>query len=717
MPRTLLLAPTGHNVGLTSVTIGLLRAFERRGVRLGYLKPVAQTTGADRSVAIVRTATAIKVPDPVPRDQAETLLGHGEEQILMERVVDLHRLALRGADAARSGDPARLADAGRSVDLVVTEGMVPAADLMYSARVNAAVAKALDADVVLVATAEGQSPAEVAEETEIAARTFPGRVSGCILNRFQAPGETYQSVTPGGERPVVESEHSLVKPWIDAFRAVGIPLVGVIPFRDSLAHPRLRDLAEAIGAQTLIAGSPDRRVARTRLLARTVTHAIDALTGGTLIVTPGDRDDLIMAVALATKSGIDLAGLLLTGDLLPDPKIMRLCEGAWRMGLPVLLTAKDSFATVTAINAMDPQIPTDDRQRIDRTMDLVANNLDSAWIAGQVKHQREARMTPPAFRCLLIEKARALAKRIVLPEGDEPRTLAAAAICAERGIARCILLGDPERIHAAAKAHNVRLPEGVQILDARSHIERLTAPMVELRKAKGLTPDQAREQLEDTVVLGTMMLKLGEVDGLVSGAIHTTANTIRPALQLIKLKPGMKLASSVFFMCLPDQVVVYGDCAVNPDPTAEELADIAIQSADSAAAFDIPPRVAMISYSTGTSGAGADVEKVAAAVKLARERRPELNIDGPLQYDAACMPDVAKSKAPNSTVAGRATVYVFPDLNTGNTTYKAVQRSTGCISIGPMMQGMGKPVNDLSRGALVEDIVFTIALTAIQAGA
>jgi phosphate acetyltransferase len=231
-----------------------------------------------------------------------------------------------------------------------------------------------------------------------------------------------------------------------------------------------------------------------------------------------------------------------------------------------------------------------------------------------------------------------------------------------------------------------------------------------------MTADQAREYLQDTVVIGTMLLKLGEVDGLVSGAVHTTANTIRPALQLIKLQPGMKLASSVFFMCLPEQVLVFGDCAVNPAPTAEELADIAIQSADSAAAFGIPPRVAMLSYSTGVSGAGPDVEKVAQATKIAKERRPDLAIDGPLQYDAAIQPEVAKSKAPNSAVAGKATVFVFPDLNAGNTGYKAVQRSTGCISIGPMMQGMAKPVNDLSRGCLIEDIVFTIALTAIQSG-
>ncbi|MGL5304221.1 MAG: phosphate acetyltransferase, partial [Aeromonas sp.] len=311
--------------------------------------------------------------------------------------------------------------------------------------------------------------------------------------------------------------------------------------------------------------------------------------------------------------------------------------------------------------------------------------------------------------------ARQANKRVVLPEGEEPRTIKAAAICAERGIARPVLLGNPAEIRRVAAQQGVVLSDSVEIIDPAVVRESYVARLVELRKSKGMTEVVAREQLEDNVVLGTMMLERNEVDGLVSGAVHTTANTIRPPMQIIKTAPGASLISSIFFMLLPDQVLVYGDCAINPDPSAEQLAEIAIQSADSAAAFGIEPRVAMISYSTGTSGAGADVEKVRAATELAKAKRPDLIIDGPLQYDAAIMENVAKSKAPNSPVAGKATVFVFPDLNTGNTTYKAVQRSADLVSIGPMLQGMRKPVNDLSRGALVDDIVYTIALTGIQA--
>ncbi|CWP21481.1 TPA: phosphate acetyltransferase [Neisseria meningitidis] len=329
---------------------------------------------------------------------------------------------------------------------------------------------------------------------------------------------------------------------------------------------------------------------------------------------------------------------------------------------------------------------------------------------------REAkRLSPAQFRYNLIDFARQADKRIVLPEGAEPRTVQAAAICHEKGIARCVLLAKREEVEAVAKERGISLPDSLEIIDPASLVEQYVEPMCELRKSKGLTPEDARKQLQDTVVLGTMMMSQNDVDGLVSGAVHTTANTILPALQLIKTAPGASLVSSVFFMLLPNQVLVFGDCAVNPNPTAQQLADIAIQSADSAKAFGIDPKVAMISYSTVNSGSGPDVDTVIEATKLAREKRPDLAIDGPLQYDAATVPGVGKSKAPGSPVAGQATVLVFPDLNTGNCTYKAVQRSANVLSVGPLLQGLRKPVNDLSRGALVEDIVFTIALTAVQA--
>ena len=342
--------------------------------------------------------------------------------------------------------------------------------------------------------------------------------------------------------------------------------------------------------------------------------------------------------------------------------------------------------------------------------------VNSTFLKEQLSVTQLARVSPPMFRYQLIQRASKAGKRIVLPEGDEPRTVEAAIICHQKKITQCVLIAKRSSVEAVAESLGLKLPDDIEIVEPNAEvISKYVPKMVELRKSRGLTPEDAEKQLQDTVVLGTMMLALGDVDGLVSGAIHTTANTIRPAFQLIKTRPDAGIASSIFFMLLPENVLVYGDCAINPNPNAEQLATIAIQSAESAIEFGIEPKVAMISYSTGVSGAGDDVELVKQATMIAQEKRPDLLIEGPLQYDAASVASVASKKAPDSKIAGQANVFIFPDLNTGNTTYKAVQRSAGVISIGPMLQGLNKPVNDLSRGALVDDIVYTIALTAIQA--
>jgi len=425
---------------------------------------------------------------------------------------------------------------------------------------------------------------------------------------------------------------------------------------------------------------------------------------------------VFVSCCLAALNGTKLGALLLTGGYQPDENIKQLCNQALETGLPVMLVNTNTWQTAQNLHAFNQEVPVDDSQRIEKVMVHAAESLDAKWVSSLTeKVSRQKKLSPSAFRYYLTNRARQVNKRVVLPEGNEPRTVAAAAICAKRGLARPVLIGDENEIQRVAQQQGVVLGDGVEIVSPAAIQEDYVAGLVKLRGHKGVTDVVARELLQDNVTLGTMMLQQGDVDGLVSGAVHTTANTIRPALQLIKTAENASLVSSVFFMLLPDQVLVYGDCAINPDPNAQQLADIAIQSATSAQMFGIEPRVAMISYSTGTSGAGSDVEKVREATEIAQKLRPDLLIDGPLQYDAAAIESVGRSKAPNSRVAGKANVFVFPDLNTGNTTYKAVQRSFDLVCIGPMLQGMRKPVNDLSRGALVDDIVFTIALTAIQA--
>jgi phosphate acetyltransferase len=671
--------PTRQQVGLTSIALGLVRALQREGYRVGFVKPIAQhDTANDHSIHFARKICLINAPNALPMVQTASLMASGDEQQLLEDIVSLCMRASEG------------------VDVLVCEGMQTEPIYPFTPRLNAEIVRSLRAEIVLVASAEDSDPSWELRHMAMQLDTVGCHVAGAIINK--AP----TGFDAGPVRATLEH----------------IPLLGVVEYDQALLAARTLDVARHLNARMLFEGDlASRRVRDTVITVRSAAELLHRLTAGSLIVSAGDRDDVILAAALAASNGVQLAGLVLTHGSEIDARIRTHAAHAFEVGMPILGVDTDSFVTATNISRIPGAVPADDVVRMNLVLDAVAEQLQAGVLDACVKMPVSTRMSPPAFRYQLIQKARAADRRIVLPEGDEPRTIRAAAICAEKGIARCVLLGKRAAIEAVATAQGVTLPPSVEIVDPDGASEPYVELMVELRRSKGLTRESAREHMRDNVVFGTMMLAAGDVDGLVSGAVHTTANTVRPALQLIKTEPGSSIVSSVFFMLLPDQVVVYADCAVNPDPTAGELAEIALQSAASARAFGVEPRVAMISYSTGSSGSGAGVDKVREATAIARSRAPDLLIDGPLQYDAASVPEVGRQKAPGSAVAGRATVFVFPDLNTGNTTYKAVQRSANVVSLGPMVQGLRKPVNDLSRGALVDDIVFTIALTAIQARA
>ena len=708
MAKSLFIAPTSMNSGLTSVCLGLLRALEREGVSVGFYKPFSQSVhrgealhndGKDSSVAFVRSHSHLELPDPIPLKQAQQLLNHGKADLLMETVVGEYQKV------------------SSEVDVVIIEGLVPDRSEAYIARLNVEVARNLGSEVILVSTPESCTPEELDEDLDFSARLFAAPsdpdVIAVILNKVGEPKKSGMALDFQTQEDVQAIDFQSA---CKVFSSGRFHLLGQIPWQPQLLAPRVSDVARELGIKVLHEGQMhSRRVQKVSVCARTIRHMTDTLKPGTLLVTPGDREDIVVTTAVAALNGVPLAGLMLTGGLMPDDKVIELCRRALDTGLPVLSSENNTYETAHMLASLSSAIPIDDPERVEQAMESVARTIDTAWLEEHLKVQRQRRLSPPAFRYQLSERARAADKRIVLPEGSEPRTVQAAIICHQRRLARCALIGNPQEIASVAASLGVDIPDDMEIIDPPTVRERYIAPMVELRKHKGLTADQAEAMLEDNVVLGTMMVAMDEADGLVSGAIHTTANTVRPALQLIKTHDNAKVVSSVFFMLLPQQVLVYGDCAINPDPDAEALADIAIQSAESAEAFGIEPVVAMISYSTGESGTGKDVDKVREATRIARERRPDLLIDGPLQYDAAVIESVGRSKAPGSKVAGKATVFVFPDLNTGNTTYKAVQRSANVVSVGPMLQGLRKPVNDLSRGALVEDIVFTIALTAVQA--
>lgn len=709
MPRTIMLIPTNGSVGLTSVSLGLTRAMQRRGVNLGFFKAITQPRSnggkPDQSSTIIREHAKIPVAEPLQMSHAENLLGSSQSDVLMEEVIT------------------RYQQIAHQVDVVLVEGLVPTRKHPFAIQLNNQIAKTLDAEIVFVSSLGNYSLEQLKERIELTLTSFGGKknknILGVIINKLNAPvdenGRTRPDLSEVFDGSSCVAMSSIEPAQLNAQSP--LPILGCIPWSFDLIATRAIDMANHLQARIIHAGDMQtRRVRSITFCALNIPHMLPYFRPGSLLVTSADRPDVLIAASLAAMNGIEIGAILLTSGYEIDEKISQLCAHAFNTGLPVFMVQTNTWQTSLSLQSFSLEIPVDDAERIEKMQDYVASYIDNAWIDSlSATVTRSRRLSPPAFRYQLTELARKANKRIVLPEGEEPRTIKAASICAERKIATCILLGRPDEIQRVAETQGITLGDNITLIDPATVREQYVSRLVELRKNRGMTEVVARTQLEDNVVLGTLMLENGNVDGLVSGAIHTTANTLRPALQLIKTAPGHSLVSSVFFMLLPDQVYVYGDCAINPDPTAEQLAEIAIQSADSAAAFGIEPRVAMLSYSTGNSGSGSDVDKVRTATRLAQEKRPDLVIDGPLQYDAAVMADVAHAKAPNSPVAGQATVFIFPDLNTGNTTYKAVQRSANLISIGPMLQGMRKPVNDLSRGALVDDIVYTIALTAIQA--
>ncbi|MBM7036653.1 phosphate acetyltransferase [Vibrio ulleungensis] len=709
MSRTIMLIPISAGVGLTSVSLGVLRAMERKGVNVSFFKPIAQPrSGSDQpdlSTTILTNSSDITVAEPMKMSEAESLISSEKTDVLLESIVENYSRVSKNSE------------------VTLIEGLVPTRKHPFANQVNREVAQTLGAEIVFVATPGTDNPSQLKERIEIACSNYGGtknkNISGVIINKLNAPvdddGRTRPDLSEVFDDGAAAQQANLEVMQI--FNSSPIRVLGCVPWSIELIATRAIDMAKHLNAEVVNEGEiHTRRIKSITFCARSVPHMVEHFKPGSLLVTSADRPDVIIAAALSAMNGVEIGAMLLTGGYDLPKEIQDLCQRAFDTGLPVIKAQGNTWQTSLNLQSFTLEVPADDKERIEYINDHVASHIDGPWIDSLSEGtQGTRRLSPPAFRYQLTELARKAAKRIVLPEGEEPRTVKAAAICAERGIANCVLLGNPDEIRRVAAQQGVELGAGVEIIDSNNVRENYVPRLVELRGKKGMTEVVAREKLEDSVYLGTMMLENNEVDGLVSGAVHTTANTIVPPFQIIKTAPNTSIVSSIFFMLLPDQVLVYGDCAINPDPNAEQLAEIAIQSAESAAAFGIDPRVAMISYSTGESGKGADVDKVREATKIAQEKRPDLVIDGPLQYDAAIMENVAASKAPNSPVAGKATVFVFPDLNTGNTTYKAVQRSADLVSIGPMLQGMRKPVNDLSRGALVDDIVYTIALTAIQA--
>ncbi|WP_353169477.1 phosphate acetyltransferase, partial [Providencia sp.] len=610
MSRTIMLIPTGTSVGLTSVSLGVVRSMEQKGVQLSVFKPIAQpriSGNKDQTTEVLRSHSSITtIVEPLTMEYVESLLTSSKKDVLMEEIV------------------ARYHDHTKNAEVILIEGLVPTRKHSFAQSLNYEIAKTLGAEIVFVTATGNSSITQMQERLELVRNEFGGQrnknIIGVIINKVNAPVDEQGRTRPDLSEIFDDSTKATVANLDPKqLSALNLPVLASIPWNFDLIATRAIDMAKHLGAEIVNEGEiKTRRVKSVTFCARSIPHMLEHFRPGSLLVTSADRPDVLVSASLAAMNGVEIGAVLLTGGYNIDAPIRQLCEQAFETGLPVFMVKSNTWQTSLNLQSFSLEVPADDHERIEKIQNYVARHISSDWIESLVADsERPNRLSPPAFRYQLTELARKAGKRIVLPEGDEPRTVKAASICAERGIATCVLLGNPDDIRRVAAAQGIELGTGIEIVDPVKVREEYVARLVELRKSKGMTEVVAREQLEDNVVLGTLMLEKGEVDGLVSGAVHTTANTIRPPLQLIKTAPGSSLVSSVFFMLLPEQVFVYGDCAINPDPTAEQLSEIAIQSADSAKAFGIDPRVAMISYSTGDSGAGSDVEKVREATRLA----------------------------------------------------------------------------------------------------
>jgi phosphate acetyltransferase len=704
----------GHS-GKSTIALGVVDLLLRQGRKVGVFRPIARST-TERDYVL----DLLLKMDGVQTDY---------EHALGVTYDDVHA----DPDAALSQIIDRYKAVEASSDVVVVVGsdytdVGTPTELGYNARIAAN----LGAPVLLVLggrTAQGaderlgqadaRTPSDVHQLAEVAVSSLRAEhadLLAVVVNRAdpsrleEIAAAAGDAVAPGRERNIPGREYN---------PRDGDAVVWAIPEDPLLVAPSVASIMASVDG-TLVSGDPellDREALGVVVAAMSMENVLTRLIEGSVVVVPGDRTEVLLAVLMANASGTfpSVSAIVLNGGFELSEPIGRLLEGI-RTNLPVIGTRYGSYETTVRITHTRGRLAADSERKRERASTLFEQNVDPDVLLKLLDVQRAPIVTPLAFAYELVERARSQRKRIVLPEGDDDRILRAASIALSRGIADLTILGDEAAVLGRARELGLELA-GASILspfDPELH-ESFTDEYFRLRAHKGITRVQAADVVTDVSYFGTMMVQLGLADGMVSGAKHTTAHTIRPAFEIIKTEPGVSVVSSVFLMALADRVLVYGDCAVIPDPTADQLADIAVSSAATATQFGIDPRVAMLSYSTGESGSGADVEKVREATSLVRSRAPELLVEGPIQYDAAADAAVAKAKLPGSEVAGRATVFIFPDLNTGNNTYKAVQRSAGAVAIGPVLQGLRKPINDLSRGALVDDIVNTIAITAIQA--
>lgn len=693
MTNAVYLSTTEPYSGKSMIALGLVNLLSSKTERIAYFKPVISSTGGnpDQRLEMMRSHFNLQVPYNemyvFTRSEAMKHLNSGNEAIFIDTIIE------------------RFKQLQEKNDFVVVEGtdfMSGNTNVEYDGNIT--IAKNLGIPAAIITNGQGKSTQEIVDIALSTTKSF-------IDEGVQILTVVANKLDPDKADEVREQLSKALPREI---------IVTCIPANSALDSPTMKEIFESVGGKILLGEHLLSNAVDSSIVGAMQLHnCLSRLSKNTLIVTPGDRGDIILGALQAnlSKNYQKVAGLVLTGGLLPDDTILNLIQGLDTV-VPIIQVNTGTFKTVTRVANTRSRISADNKEKISLAISLFDKYVDVKNLEKKIITFRTSSITPRMFQYQIVKRAKEKLKHIVLPEGDDDRILLAANELVKQNVVKLTILGHKENIQTSLKRLNLDLDlTKVQIVNPATsdRFDDYANTLYELRKSKNVSLQMARDLMLDVSYFGTMMVFKGEADGMVSGAAHTTQHTIRPALQFVKTKPGFSTVSSVFFMCLPNRVSVFGDCAVNPNPTSEQLAEIAISSAETSRMFGIDPKVAMLSYSSGTSGEGEDVEKVRKATEIVRQRRPDLKVEGPIQYDAAVDPSVGKKKMPNSEVAGQASVLIFPDLNTGNNTYKAVQRETGALAIGPMLQGLNKPVNDLSRGCTVADIFNTVVITAIQA--
>ena len=682
MARSIYIASPSAGTGKSTVALGLVASLTKVVAKVGVFRPFVDSREADPflTLLLARSGSTSPAADCIGVTWDEF---HADPEEALSRIVSSYRALARDHDVV-------IIDGSDFTDVAGTPELA----------LNARVAANIGVPVLLVVSGEG-APDDVRSSIEVS-------IAEIAENHARTVAAVANKCPAAGRRAVSEA--------IAGIEGITTTTLPEIPL---LTAPSVREVLEALDGE-LISGDAallEREAESVLVAAMDVSHVLERLTEGQLVIVPADRSAALisLAAAQASSSFPSMSGLVLNGGFSVAQHALRLIQGLG-LPLPVFTSPLDTFAAASTAGSLTGELAHGSERKVDVAVTAFEREADVESLLAALEVEPSDVVTPIMFQAELVERARADRRTIVLPEPDDDRILRAADAILRRGISDVVLLGDAASVRARAAELGLDIAAArVASTSDPDLLEKYAAEFARLRAKKGVTLEQAREKVQDVSYFGTMMVHMGDADGMVSGAAHTTAHTIVPSFQIIKTKPGTSIVSSVFLMLLEDRVLVYGDCAVNPDPTAEQLADIAISSAETAKQFGVDPRVAMLSFSTGTSGKGADVDKVREATEIVRSKAPELAVDGPIQYDAAVDPTVAAKKAPDSAVAGRANVLIFPDLSSGNIGYKAVQRSSGAIAIGPVLQGLNKPVNDLSRGALVEDIINTVAITAVQA--